>query len=319
MAEQNITTLTRLTLANTAMLVVNSLLLIGLLLRSAPGPAPATSAAPVLPAPASTASSATLRPVSAAPAGGEGVEGFLMATIRPLREAAEDHRIATAGLLPDDAAVAAAVRSDSLSSAETRAVLDTLRTGYARFNMPFPELKIPESPSGAPSQGSDAADGQAIAAWIAPTVARLAEELESKGERDAGLLPTEAEIAAAVESDRLDSAESRWVIDKLKNGYARLDLDFPEPGAAAPPPVTGGGGIEQDMLRAYFEANLQRLKLMASKQGVDAASVLPEDAVIEAAITSGDITSAAARPALDQLREGFAQVGLEFREPVLPQ
>ena len=119
-------------------------------------------------------------------------------------------------------------------------------------------------------------------------------------------------------SGRFESEETRWIIDMLKNGYARMGLDFPEPDGTAG--ASSGGSAdpgEQEVLRAYFEANVQRLKLMAGKQGVEVADVLPDAAVIDAAVASGDISSEAARPALDQLKAGYERVGLEFREPVV--
>ena len=93
-----------------------------------------------------------------------------------------------------------------------------------------------------------------------------------------------------------------------------------EPGAPAAPSTSSGSPAsngEQKVLEAYFEANVQRLELMASKQGLDVSDVLPDVEVIRAAVASGDISSDAAQPALEQLRTGYDRVGLKFREPVV--
>ncbi|MFT5686574.1 MAG: hypothetical protein ACI8RZ_007530 [Myxococcota bacterium] len=325
MAELSAANLSRLTVLNTGMLAVNTLLLVGLLLRGG-SPTPATS--PATTAPQTTSSAVQEpRPMSTAPGGPtlEGVAGFIEATVSPLSDAASDHGVTDPAILPSDAEIAAAVDSDSLESAETLLVIEKLKAGYSQFNMPFPEIKIPGPPGTEPSQGtapssSGTDQGPEIQAWATPTIAHLREVLSEKGESEAGLIPTDDEVAAAVASGRIDSEETRWVIDTLKNGYARLDLPFPElgeTGASSEPTERAASSGEQEVLRAYFEANMQRLELMASKQGVEVSDVLPEQAVIEAAVSSGDISSDAARPALDQLRAGYERVGLEFREPVV--
>ena len=207
-----------------------------------------------------------------------------------------------------------------MESAETQAVVETLKAGYAEFNMPFPEVRLPE-PEVSVSDGAPPRDGgEAVEAWAVPTIAHLRESLEQKGESEAGLVPTDEELAAAVSSGSFDSEASRWMVDKLKNGYARFDMDFPEPGegdGAALEPTPAVGEVEQEMLRAYFQANTQRLKLMAGKQGVAEADVVPDPETVSAAVASGDISSPAAQPALQQLREAYERVGLEFREPVV--
>ena len=328
MAELSGPALTRLTIVNTGLLVVNTLLLVGLLLRG--GSDTEVSTAPVTaPAPLDVPAGSTAPPMSTAPAGLslDGVGDFLEATASPLADAAGDHGVEAGEVLPSEDAIAAAIASDRLDSPETLAVIATLKEGYAKFNMPFPEVQIPAAPAAEPTPSepgapSEVDQGSEIEAWVAPTIAHLQEVLAEKGESEAGLIPTEDEIAAAVSSGRFDSDESRWVIDMLKNGYARFDLAFPEPGAvstpSAPQPTTRAVSTgEQEVLRAYFEANTQRLKLMASKQGISVDDVLPEPSVVEAAVASGDISSEAAQPALDQLRSGYERVGQEFREPVV--
>ncbi|MDG1480095.1 MAG: hypothetical protein P8R54_10925 [Myxococcota bacterium] len=334
MAELSAATLSRLTVLNTGLLAVNTLILAGLLLRG--GEAPATAASPdsVLSAPQTVAppsmSSGSPRPMNSAPDGPtlEGIQGFIEATVSPLADAAQDH--GAGDILPTEEEIAAAVKTDSLESPETLAVLETLKAGYAKFNMPFPEIKIPGPPSAEPDEGvpstSRRDDSAQIESWATPTIDKLRGALAEKGESEAGLIPTEAELAAAVASGRMDSEETRWIIDKLKNGYARLDLPFPEPGSVSGPgpsssaPSSSDSSAsngEQKVLEAYFEANIQRLELMASKQGIDVSGVLPDAEVVRAAVASGDIASDAAQPALEQLRTGYDRVGLKFREPVV--
>jgi hypothetical protein len=330
MAELSAATLSRLTLLNTGLLVVNTLMLVGLLLRGGgDSPQTAPSTAPQTSAPLATSAPLSPRPMSTAPDGPavEGVVGFIQATVGPLAAAAKDHGVSDPTIIPTEEEIDAAMASNSLESAETQALFVKLKAGYARFNMPFPDIKVPGPPG---AEGASSAPstpqtdrGPEIQAWVTPTIAHLRELLAEKGESEAGLIPTDAEIAAAVASGRMDSEETRWVIDKLKNGYARLDQPFPEPGSASSasdPAATSGRAAsesEQTLLRAYFEAQVQRLELNANKQGVNVADVLPDEAVISAAVASGDIASDAARPALEQLRAGYERVGLEFREPVV--
>lgn len=335
MAELSAATLSRLTVLNTGLLAVNTLILVGLLLRGGgDAPAPAASPDPTTSAPQAAAppslSSGSPRPMNAAPDGPtlDGIGGFIEATVSPLADAAQDH--GAGDILPTEEEIAAAVKTDSLESPETLAVLETLKAGYAKFNMPFPEIKIPGPPSAEPDEGvpstSREDDSAQIESWATPTIDKLRGALAEKGESEAGLIPTEDEVAAAVASGRMDSEETRWIIDKLKNGYARLDLPFPEPGSvsapSAPPSAPSSAGSpssngEQKVLEAYFKANIQRLELMAGKQGIEVSDVLPDDEVIRAAVASGDISSDAAQPALEQLRTGYDRVGLKFREPVV--
>ena len=224
MAELSGTALTRLTILNTGLLVANTLLLVGLLLRGGSGGETSSvpSAAPAL---FEVPSGSTAPPMSTAPGGAslDGVGDFLEATISPLAGAAADHGVPPEEVLPTDESIAAAVESDSLDSPESLAVIAALKEGYAKFNMPFPEVQIPAPPGAEPTPSEPGAaaepdQGAEIEAWVVPTINQLRDALAEKNESEDGLIPTEEEITAAVSSGRFDSEESRWIIDMLKNG-----------------------------------------------------------------------------------------------------
>jgi hypothetical protein len=72
--------------------------------------------------------------------------------------------------------------------------------------------------------------GGALDAVFASLIAPLEQAVSDlDGDRSA-VLPTDADVAAAVASGRLDSPESRAVLETLEDGYAAHNMPFPELG-----------------------------------------------------------------------------------------
>jgi len=74
---------------------------------------------------------------------------------------------------------------------------------------------------------------------------------------------------------------------------------------------------EQAILRAFFAANVQQLRLAVVEAGESPATALPAKADVALAIASADITSDASTTVLHHLREGFARLGLPFQDPIV--
>jgi hypothetical protein len=74
---------------------------------------------------------------------------------------------------------------------------------------------------------------------------------------------------------------------------------------------------EQAIMRAFFSANIQQLRLAVMEAGENPKARLPLKADVELAIASSDITSDASSSVLFQLREGFGRYNLPFQDPIV--
>jgi hypothetical protein len=102
--------------------------------------------------------------------------------------------------------------------------------GVKALNTDTPVAPRPE-PTRPVRTGSDAAPtGGALDAVFASLVTPLERAVADMGGDAAQVLPAEADVAAAVATGRLDSAESKAVLDKLEAGYAAHNMPFPELG-----------------------------------------------------------------------------------------
>jgi hypothetical protein len=125
--------------------------------------------------------------------------------------------------------------SGSLQASACAAVIETLKAGYAKVNMPFPDLasSVSADPasSGAPaatgSSGSD--DRDILRAFFSVTVERL--ERQAKREDMLGeiTMPTNDQVTAAVESGAVDTEPSQALLALLREQYQVVGLTFPEP------------------------------------------------------------------------------------------
>ncbi len=275
------------------------------------------------------------RPASTAPkevppsgGGADNYEELLLQTIEPLERAYAEHGESVD--LPTDAQLQSAIATNSLKSTESQEVLRMLEAGYQRFNMPFPKLEIPvprTSANKAPKR-NDAPENTSpppFGEWIRRSTETLLTELKTKKESSAGLVPTEQELQAAISSGDPLSEESRLVIDMLKNGYARLKLDFPEYGQSQSTDVASTTDesskslrqqvSQQRILRAYFEGQVQRLKLEAATQSKSVDEALPSSESIDAAVNSGSLKTKQAQDVIQQIKACYETLGLTFYSP----
>lgn len=306
----------------------------------APAPAAAAAAASAPAARPSGPSGSRLRSPTGSDAGPPGtIEELIAVTVGPLEQAARDRGIDVSAHLPTTSERAAVAAAGTLDSAPGEVVLAKLKAGYEAVGMPFPD--IPMEPQGEPADAVDpvapagsgapgqVVDSRAVETWLQLTVANARKAADASGAELT--LPSEAAQAAAVASGSFESAASREVIGPLRDAYGDLGLDFPEPGGAPPPsgtasttlsspsaspPTSAGDTQQQKILRAYFTVRNRDLRRAASDGGREAELTLPDAALVDAAIASGDIRSDASRAALDAYAAAFEQWGLTWRDPV---
>lgn len=269
----------RLTLVNTAVLGVNVLLTLVLLvsqiggdsdgdagasigtipgssgLTSAPTAptaptAPDTTVAPPTPGTNDTAAAPTTSG-AAPPAPADGPERtakFIEDTITPVKKAIGDMG-GDASLLPTDDEVAAAKATGSLTSPESAAVIEKLKTAYGAHNMPFPTVPLPgvappaasgttapsatgatPSPPDAPAATStDGSDQAILRAYFQVAISRIEREAKKKDMDVSDQLPDGAAVQAAVASGDIGSEASNAVLDTLRKVYEEVGVTFMEP------------------------------------------------------------------------------------------
>lgn len=263
---------------------------------------------------------------SSSKGGANNYEELLLQSIEPLERAYAEHGEDV--LLPSEEQIQSAIKTNSLKSEESKVVLDILQQGYEKFNMPFPTLKIPASRTST-SKGPQQNDVPQNALpppfgeWLRRRTDRLMSELKGKKESSAGLVPTEQQIQAAVSSGDPRSDESRLVIDMLKNGYARLQLDFSDYGQTPESTVAEESDSksmrqkvsQQRILKAYFQGQAQRLKLEAAAQSITIDDKLPSDNAIEQAVVSGSLKTEQSKVVIAQIEACYEQLGLTFYSP----
>ena len=150
--------------------------------------------------------------------------------------------------------------------------------------------------------------------------------LDEKKERHTGLIPTEQELQAAIDSSDPLSDESRLVIDMLKNGYARFKMDFPSYG-----PSTSSTKQEESksvqqkasqkrILKAYFQGQIQRLETESTKQSVDIEGDLPKQEQVEQAIESS-VAIGCVKTGVAQIEACYMKLGLTLSTtiPIIAQ
>ena len=326
-------TLERLTLLNTGVLL---LLVWKVFLTSDASVQPSVDSASLL---VNKATTPLVRPRQVIPnelspvsGGAKNYEELLLQTIEPLERAFAEHGEEID--LPTDEEFEAALVTNRLDSEASQKVLSILQSGYERFNMPFPKLKIPTSRVSTTKtpQRNNAPENTVpppFGEWLRQSTDTLLAELQTKKESSAGLVPTEQQLQSAIESESLISEESRLVIDMLKNGYARLKLDFPEYGQSTESTEdsqtdTNDGSSsksiqqqvsQQRILKAYFEGQVQRLKLEAVGQSKVVDDKLPSDTQIETAVNSSSLKTDESKVVIAKIKECYEYLGLTFYSP----
>jgi hypothetical protein len=129
-------------------------------------------------------------------------------------------------------------------------------------------------------------------------------------------LPTEKEVAAAVDSNRLDSPESLIVLDRLEKGYERYNMPFPSLRKPEFENQTNGltskyAGLE---IKSWLEPTIERLRTKIG-DGKEALRSIPSDAEQKAAIKSEAWDSQETKLVLDTLRKSFFYFKIKFPEP----
>lgn len=208
---------------------------------------PPAAASPIAASPRGPAGA----PGAYVPGSGDPVEQMLRDTIAPAQRAAEEMDIDVSGELPTEAMVQAAIRSGSIDSAESAAVLTALRAVYQKLGMPFPRFgapgaagapAAPPGPVAPPAPGADPsapsapsaaaagpADPQIVGAWFTATVARLRREGKAAGVEVGAFIPSDAEIDAATATGDFGSPPAVAAMARLQEGFSAVGVPFPAP------------------------------------------------------------------------------------------
>lgn len=248
--------------------------------------------------------------------------GLLEQTIQPLEQASSDHNEVID--LPTKKEIATAVDTNRLDSPETEIVLDKIRKGYEYYNMPYPRLRMPQSQLQTEGMSSRNA-GPEIKSWLEPTIERLRTEITDQEEYELDSIPSDEELQAAIQSEAWDSQETKLVLDILRKGFSRFNVDFPEPKEikklSQEKSLRKKSGLgdkltsKQRILQAYFKGQLQRLRLESNAQSKNISAKLPSDTEVLAAIKTEGLKSEASSLVVEKLKSCYEDLGLTFYEP----
>ena len=313
-------TLERLTIFNTIMLVI----LVGKVFFEVDNSDSVAPSLETTPAEKVSLNSAS-KPKNPAPSGSgaQNYEELLVQTIEPLLKAYSEH--SEAPNLPSEEELRLAIETNDVQSTESQKIIEQLQVGYARFNMPFPNLSIPSARATANSspkknQASENLLSPNFSEWLRRTEEAIRGTIVDRGESTVGLIPSEQEMQAAIDSKDPLSTESRLVIDMLKNAYARMKVDFPEFGKTQSSTIESSKSMQQKIsqkriLTAYFQGQLQRLRLEASAQDTSVDEYLPSEELVTKAIETGTLQSESSKTALGKIEVCYTKLGLTFYRP----
>ena len=263
--------------------------------------------------------------------GSGNLEDLFLDIIEPVRKAAQDHNVNAAQFIPSDEELALAVESNRLDSKESEIVLKRLEKGYQKYNMPFPSLERPGNPdsNSPPESGKKTGkDPKMVAAWLKPTIARLEDEASAKNISLEGLVPTKEKQDAAIASGSFRSAEFVDVQKLLQQGYKQLQIELPDPqnpqfngeDPVQPPspsqPSSSENSAERQIINAYFQGQLQRIKLEAKKKEKDISDCYPPGTDIQKAADSGSISSEASVAMINAIEACYKRLDIPFHPPV---
>lgn len=257
----------------------------------------------------------------------DGIEGLFLDIMEPVKRAALDHQADPALYLPSEDELSKAIGSNSLDSKESMVVLEKLKKGYAEYNMPFPSLSAPPPPSNPTQQTVSLGDPKEIEAWIKPTIQRLKDEFKARESGDvSSFLPSEDDIKQAIDSGSFEAPAFVRVREKIERGYQELQVPFPTPGQPQtapnqpPEPVSQGGSqetvAEQQIINAYFQGQMQRIKLESKKQDKDISDCFPSSQDMKTAVQTGSISSEESLSVIASLEGCYQSLDIPFHPPV---
>ena len=173
------------------------------------------------------------------------------------------------------------------------------------------------------SEDSNTGSGTgALQEYVDSIVDPLRQAAIDHGEDPGIYIPSDAEIQSAVATGSMESQEYRDVLAQLREGYNHYLMRFPGPPAEGDGP---GVGQESDRisaddrerpLSAWFELQILTLQNASSAQGRAVDEWLPTPDELQRAIESGTLDSEASLSVMAGLRDGYAALGLEYREPL---
>ena len=257
-----------------------------------------------------------------------GIEGLFLDIMEPVKRAALDHQADPAIFLPSEGELSQAIASNSLDSKESLLILGKLEKGYIEYNMPFPSLSAPPPPSN-PTDPElvSTGDPKEIEAWLKPTIERLKDESKARGNVDISeFVPSKEEQTQAIQSGSFEAPAFVRVRDSIERGYQNFQLPFPTPGQAKTAPQepnspTTQGNVqenvaEQQIINAYFQGQLQRIKLESKKQEKDVSDCFPSSQEIKEAVQTGSISSERSLSVISSLEKCYQSLDIPFHPPV---
>ncbi|MEC7986548.1 MAG: hypothetical protein VX278_15385 [Myxococcota bacterium] len=255
------------------------------------------------------------------------IKEHFMHIAEPIQRAAVDHRDDPKSILPTDAEVEAAMQSNSLASKESLFVLEKLKKGYAKYNMPFPSFRDHLTPTTS-AEPQFSPDAEAVQQWITSTVQSVKDEVSVQGGSPQDFLPSDEEQEIAIRSGSFNSKEFLLVLEILEKSCEKLQIQFPAPPryvASAEPsnveysvesePVSANAA-ERQIINAYFEAQTQRIQLEAKKKSIEVTGCLPTEEDIQNATRSESISSEVSLAALQKIEACYTLLGLPFYSPI---
>lgn len=86
-----------------------------------------------------------------------------------------------------------------------------------------------------PGTGQEAGPDEVVEAYFEVTLRRLENEATAQGLEPNEVIPGPSLIGAAIASGDLRSADAQTAMAALREGYAKVGLEFPEPPPESPP------------------------------------------------------------------------------------
>ncbi len=200
--------------------------------------------------------------------------------------------------------------------------------GFDDLPSSSPATSTPTSGSSSPSSGPSTEGSCSLRAVLDATIEPLLGAARDFGLDPELILPTEAELEAAVAGGSLDSDSARPVLEKLEAGYQQFNMPFPDlsrssecgtgPAGPAPPAPEGGSGQagDTDIIRAFLLVTAERLQIAAQQQDMADKVAPPSAQDIEQAAQAGDLDSAACQALMARMRTDYELLGLDFPEPI---
>jgi hypothetical protein len=101
--------------------------------------------------------------------------------------------------------------------------------------LPADVVAPPDAQPPGPASGQEAGPDEVVEAYFEVTLRRLETEVTAQGLEPAEVIPGPSLIGAAISSGDLRSADAQTAMAALREGYAKVGLEFPEPPPESPP------------------------------------------------------------------------------------